>query len=228
MTREQLTITIDGPTASGKSSSATALAGSLNILHLKGSSFLRAATLLCLRSNVIEHGSSSIASTVKNAEIGLLFRSNTAYSILLDGEQVDDSLNSREVDRVISTVSQIPEVRKLWIDWLRSFSVGQSLVIDGRSMGSEVFPEAGMKFWLQARAEIRAKRRAIDYGTQDVNVVLRDLLKRDRQDREDGVARLIVPPAAVRIDSSELSGPQVTGVMLEALRAKGLLNSGAL
>jgi CMP/dCMP kinase len=227
MVQPQLIITIDGPTASGKSSSATALAQELGIMHLKGSSFLRAATVLCIRKGAITQGASKIASVVRNADIELLLHPGSSCSVLLDGEQVDDDLNSGEVDRVITTVSQVPEVRIMWIAWLRSLAGERSLVVDGRSMGTEVFPKAGMKFWLQARAEVRAQRRAIDYGLRDADAVLRNLVERDKQDSESAITRLLRPPDAFEIDSSELSEPQVIEVMLDSLRARGFFNSNA-
>jgi cytidylate kinase len=143
---------------------------------------------------------------------------------MLDGEEVDSVLDSRDVSIAISRVSEIAEIRSLWKRWLRSFAFDRGLVADGRSMGTEIFPEANIKFWLQAAMDIRARRRAVDYGVQCDGSIENELVVRDRKDREGTIARLVIPPDAVQIDSSEMTQQEVVEVMLDALSQRGLLD----
>jgi cytidylate kinase len=141
--------------------------------------------------------------------------------VTVDGEDVSEKIRTEEIGLFASKISAIPNIRKSLLPLQREMAAAGGVVAEGRDMGSVVFPDAEVKFFLDASAAERAKRRFLEMTGKGVQVNLtdieNDLLLRDRQDRERSVAPLIIPAGAVVVDSSNLSIPQVVDFMISVV-----------
>jgi cytidylate kinase len=203
-------IAIDGPAASGKSTTAGAVARALGALHLDSGALYRALTVVAL-----EGGSADPGALLRRAESrGLALRpSGQSIEPVLDGRSAEPLLRSSEVNARVSAVSAIPEVREWVTRQLRAVALptGQPdpiLVLDGRDIGTTVFPHAPVKVFLTATPEARARRRLLQRGgTASPEQVAReaaDLAERDRQDEARAVAPLRPAADAVLLDTTDL------------------------
>ena len=209
-------IAIDGPAASGKSSVARLLAGRLGWVYVNTGAMYRVATLLALRRGVAERGrEDEIARLV--AESGAItfgIRDGTS-TLLLDGEDPGDALFSAEVNALVSWVASIPAVRTALVVQQRQFAVEHDVVMEGRDIGSVVFPDTPYKFYIDASPEVRARRRALQGRGAD------DLVQRDRQDASRATSPLVIPKGAVVIDTSDLTLEEVVDRIEAHLRETG-------
>lgn len=208
----RLIITIDGPTASGKTTTAHKLAEKLGIFHLKGGIFLRSLTYYCISNNIkYEDAISKAAETI---DLTISNKNNSVHKILLNGENVDEFLWTYEVDKFVSFVAKIPYVRSIRKKWLRNTSNQLDLVADGRTLGSEIFPEATVKFQLICDLEQRAYRRYKQYDNKNSLVDIQNAIcKRDNDDSKGSVNRLTPPKGAIVIDSTNLTQTEVVETM---------------
>ena len=206
-------MTIDGPGASGKSSTARGVARALGIPYVSSGLLYRAAALVALKEGADPEREEEVLAALGRHRVRLL-PSTEGDRVFLDGEEVTKSLHTREVDRVVSAVAKHPRVRAWVNEVLRE--IPPPFVVDGRDMGSVVFPEAPFKFFLWADPRVRAERRARERGAP-VAEVLAELLSRDERDR----AQTQPAPDAVWIDTSEMTLDEVVARVLEAIKAKG-------
>jgi cytidylate kinase len=205
-------IAIDGPSASGKSSTGAAVAAALGFAHLDSGALYRGVTLVAER----ELGRRPDASLDANVILleaerrGLrLHFDGTGYGVYLDGAPVDDAIRTAAVTGLVSAVSALPEVREWVTQRLRALArAGQSLVVDGRDIGTVVFPEATLKVYLTASPRTRAERRLHQRGQAvDPRVLGREaalLAARDQADSTRPVAPLRMAPDAVALDGTAL------------------------
>ncbi len=210
-------IAIDGPGGSGKSTVSRLLAERLGAVHLDTGAFYRAATLAALRAGVdLEDGEAVTAEVARHR------LEQEAGRMLLDGEDVSADIRTPEVDRSVSVVSAYPEVRRLMVDaqrdWVRRR--GGTAVVEGRDIGTVVFPAASLKVFLEASPEERARRRARESGL-DAEAVQRELRRRDRLDRSRATSPLRPADDAVVIDTTELSVDEVVDRIIAALGRVG-------
>lgn len=219
-------IAIDGPAASGKSSTARAVAQSLGFAHLDSGALYRGVTLVALRE-AARHGLSAEESlaepdvVLRHAEDrGLkLLPDGAGFATYLEGEPVDLAIRSWEVTSHVSAVSAIPVIREWVNSYLRSIvRAGSDVVIDGRDIGTVVFPDADLKVFLTASAEARAGRRITQRGKAVDPERLRSeteaLAARDHADSTREVAPLRKAPDAIELDTTTLSFEhQVEGIV---------------
>ena len=219
-------IAIDGPAASGKSSTARAVAQALGFAHLDSGALYRGVTLVALRE-AARHGiaeADSLAepdAVLRHAEDrGLtLLPDGAGFATYLEGEPVDLAIRSREVTSHVSAVSAIPVIREWVNSFLRSMvRAGSDVVIDGRDIGTVVFPDADLKIFLTATAEARAGRRITQRGKAVDPERLRSeteaLAARDHADSTREVAPLRKAPDAIELDTTTLSfEQQVNGIV---------------
>jgi cytidylate kinase len=202
-----LLITIDGPAGAGKSTVGRRLAGELGYLFLDTGAMYRAVGLAAKRAGVSPEDEASIVALCQTLELNLLPQDKGAR-VFLNGEEVTSLLRTPEMDRWASAVARIPGVRAWLFKRQRAYGKEGGVVAEGRDMGSVVFPDADLKFFLTASPEERAKRRLRDLLAQGLNVsyeeVLRDLLERDLQDQKRETAPLIIPEGALVVDTSGL------------------------
>lgn len=209
---ESLVITIDGPAASGKSSVARAVADALHIPFVSSGLLYRAATLLALEADLDPYDETAVLELLNGREVMLQALPIQANRVLVAGEDVSVRLHTDDVDANVSAVAKHPSVR----DWVRERlrDVAGSFVIEGRDMGSVVFPGATYKFYLTAPAEVRATRR-VGERTAALADVAAALRRRDSLD----AAQLEPAPDAALVETGGLSLEGVVDHILQRVQS---------
>jgi cytidylate kinase len=202
-------VTIDGPAASGKSSVARRVAEALGVPYLSSGLLYRAVAYLALRAGVDPGDEAGLLRLLQRFRVRLV--PGRENRVLADGEDLTPSLHTLEVDRIVSEVARLPGVRA-WVNE-RLKEVPPPFVAEGRDMGTAVFPQAPHKFYLTARPEVRAKRRAKE-RPQAYEAILQDLLERDQKDR----AQSVPAPDALLLDTSDLTLEEVVAWVLERVK----------
>ena len=193
-------IALDGPSGSGKSTIANILAKKIKISYLNTGSMYRAVTLFFLENNIKKSD---------KIDIDLLRKINIDIKedkVFLNEKDVSDKIRNKEVTENVSWVSSISLVRKYLVDMQRKISQNKSIILDGRDIGTVVFPNAKYKFFLVASSEVRAKRRyeqnEIDKSLEEIQ---KDIEKRDNLDSHREISPLKKAEDAIEIDSSNLT-----------------------
>ena len=198
-------IAIDGPSASGKSTTAKGVAEKFGILHLDTGAMYRAITLEYLRSFNIGFDSQKFINLVKQSKINF----NSENQITLNGLCVESDIRRQNVTSKVSEVSAVPIVREKMVEKQREIAKNIDCVIEGRDIGSIVFPNAEFKFYLDAKAEIRAARRMKELMIHDKSVSLDDLItkikRRDFLDTNRKISPLVRTKDAIVVDTSRLN-----------------------
>src|SRR5579862_7242536 len=158
MLTEPLVITIDGPAGAGKSTVAQMLAARLGLTYVDSGATYRAAALKVLESGIDPHDEAAVARLIGSTEV-LVATGDSAPHVLVDGNDVTARLRTPEVTLAAAQVSRLPEVRAKLIQMQRSFARGKGVVMEGRDIGTVVFPQAKLKIFLKADMEERARRR---------------------------------------------------------------------
>jgi cytidylate kinase len=207
-------IAIDGPAASGKSSVARALARKLSFVYVNTGAMYRAVTWLVLEKGIPILDAGRVQQLLHFTDLvcGVRDREST---ILLDGIDPTPHLVSEQVNAGVSVIASIPEVRRLLVKKQRTFACDYDVVMEGRDIGSAVFPETPYKFYIDASPDVRAQRRARQ-GLQD------SISTRDKVDSTRRTSPLIIAEDAHVIDSSNLTVEGVVGEIFGRLKQKGL------
>lgn len=207
-------IAIDGPAASGKSSVARELARRLGFAYVNSGAMYRALTWHVLKSGIDPVDSEGIAQLVQTAPIDCHLNDKQSR-ILINGFDPTPHLRDDRVNDEVSQVSTVPEVRKIVDQKMREYAADDDLVVEGRDIGSVVFPDTPYKFYIDASPEVRLQRRAAE-GQRD------EIAARDRADSSRRAAPLIIAEDALVIDSSNLTIDGVVGEIIGRLKNKGL------
>jgi len=221
-------IAIDGPAASGKSSTAQAVADALGLAHLDSGALYRGVTLVALRecgaAPDAPLDANRILLTAERRGLALHF-DGRGYAVYLAGEPADQAIRTPEVTAMVSPVSALAEVREWVNERLRALArAGQSLVVDGRDIGTVVFPDADLKVFLTASPRIRAERRLRQRGERvDPAVLEREtaaLAARDDADSRRAVAPLRIAPDAIPLDGSAMSFEEQVATIVALARER--------
>ena len=203
--REPVLVAIDGPAGVGKSTVARQCARQAGFLYINSGSFYRAITHAVLKRYVDPADKDAVVGVARHVRLDV-----DGEAVLLDGQNVERELHGDAVDGRVAAVSAIPEVRQVVNQRIREVAAGQDAVVEGRDIGTVVFPAAQVKIFLDADIETRAARR------HDQGVSRRSLAetrvaigRRDTVDRTKPVGALLAAPDAVRIDTSLLTIQQV-------------------
>lgn len=207
-------IAIDGPAASGKSTVARELARALGFIYVNSGAMYRAVTYHVLRSGVDPNDSAAVARLIEETQIVCDLVGDESR-ILIDGENPAEHLRDVQVNAAVSPVSSVPRVRELLVAKMRPYADDHDVVMEGRDIGSVVFPQTPFKFYIDASPDIRSKRRAAQ-GHFD------QIAARDRVDSSRRHAPLTIARDAHVIDSSHHSIAQVVEQIIQRLEAKGL------
>ena len=199
-------LTIDGPSGSGKGSISKRVAAQLGWHYLDSGALYRTTGIAALKHHIDINDENSVAELVTRVHLEFNLLDNGHWGVLLDGEQVQQQLQTEEVGEVASKIAVFPKVRSNLLAKQREFLKMPGLVADGRDMGSVVYPDAVYKVYLTATAEERGKRRYKQLIEKGINANLRDVIQdieqRDNRDKNRAASPLVVPNGAVVIDSS--------------------------
>ena len=214
-----LIVAIDGGAASGKSSTSRALSERFNLLHVDTGSFYRAVTADLLRRGVEPADLGAVRDSVTRLRLGTNVVGRSAQ-MTIDARPIDATeIRSPEVNANVSKFAAIPEVRSALLAYQRGQAeVARTggfngLVMEGRDIGSVIFPQADFRFFLHADPEERARRRALEGQTDSI-------AERDRMDSQRRTAPLACPPGATAIDSTHLNLDQVVDVVSAQIAAR--------
>ena len=211
-------VAIDGGAASGKSSSSRTLAERFNLLHVDTGSFYRALTAEMMRRGVAADDEPALTSALASMKLGTRIEGRSAQ-MEIGGRVAGDEIRSREVNEQVSHFAAIPHVRTALLAYQRGLAdVARErgyhgLVMEGRDIGSVIFPDADFRFFLHAHPEERARRRASE-GQQD------SITERDRIDSSRKTAPLACPPGAISIDTTHRTLAEVVETMAVPIAAK--------
>ena len=208
---ENIIIAIDGYAATGKSTLAKRLANHLDYVYVDTGAMYRAVTLHALQNGWLDKSKSS-----QYTEFDQLDKFKIQFQLInkkqhtfLNGKDVESIIRRPEVSDNVSEVAAIPEVRDILVSQQRAMGIKKGIVMDGRDIGTVVFPNAECKFFLTATPEVRAKRRLLELDLAGIkisfNEVLENVKKRDKQDSSRAVAPLVKAADALLIDVSELT-----------------------
>ena len=216
-------ITIDGPAGAGKSTISRMLAERLSFIYLDTGALYRAVALR-LREQRWDGREDSLTALCRNIRVEMRKVGNR-LRVFVEGDDVTEKIRSEEIGLQASRVSAFPEVREMLLSVQREAAAGGGVVAEGRDMGSVVFPDAEVKFFLDASAGERAERRYLELTARGEAVCRRDieedLLMRDRQDRGRSIAPLVIPSDAVIIDSTDKTISEIIDIMLSAIEKWG-------
>ena len=207
-------IAIDGPAASGKSSVARALAQRLGFSYINSGAMYRAVTWYVLQRGVNVHEPAAVASTVEQSKI-VCHLIDKQSRISIDDHDPTSHLRDDDVNRAVSLVSSVPRVREILVARLRQCANKDNVVMEGRDIGSVVFPKTPFKFYIDASPEVRVQRRLAE-GQRD------EIAARDRADSSRVASPLVIAPDAAFIDTSALTIDGVVDEILQRLNEKGL------
>jgi cytidylate kinase len=207
-------IAIDGPAASGKSSAARGLAEHLGFHYINTGAMYRALTWHVLHNSIDPQAAATVASLITAATIRTGFESRLSF-IEVGGMRPFEQLREESVNRAVSAVSVVPEVRARLVAEIRNLATQGDCVVEGRDIGSVVFPDTPYKFYLDANPEVRQSRRNAQ-GQRD------EIAARDHIDSSRHTAPLTIARDAMVIDTSELDLDEVISAIQHALGAKGL------
>ena len=208
---KRIIVTIDGHSSTGKSTVARQLAAELGYAYIDSGAMYRAVTLFAVQKGLIDSGAfdqEGLIQELPQMQIKFAWKNGSNKTFLNDLD-VSDSIRTMEISELVSRVAAMPEIRAKMVEIQRSFGLEKGVVMDGRDIGSVVFPQAELKLFMTASAQVRAKRRFDELTTagQDVSFesVLENLTLRDNMDSKRSISPLIIPKGAIVIDNSEMN-----------------------
>jgi len=220
--REPLIVAIDGPSGVGKSTTSRRVARALNIPHIDTGAMYRAIGVAALRDEIDTHDEPALEKLAENTRID--FVPGERPRVLLNGEDVTAMIRTPEVSMAASDVSTIPAVRRCLVKLQRELGRRSGGVLEGRDIGTKVFPETPYKFFLTARPEVRAKRRFDELVAKGASpvfaTVLSETIARDEQDSTRADSPLRHDESYTVIDTSDLTIDEVVNAIVERVRQK--------
>lgn len=216
-------IAIDGPSGAGKSSLAREVAARLQFVYVDTGALYRAVGLYMLRHGITPGDRTAVCAVLNRVSVSIAYQDGNQH-VFLNGEDVSEAIREHTVSYYASQVSAIPEVRAYLLDLQRDMAKVHNVVMDGRDIGTVIFPDAQVKIFLTASDETRARRRCreLEQKGQDVDyeTVLRDIRARDAHDSGRDIAPAVAAPDAVLLDNSGLNAEETVQAALHIIRRK--------
>ncbi|MDP3790660.1 MAG: (d)CMP kinase [Candidatus Omnitrophota bacterium] len=213
---KNLIIAIDGPAGSGKSTVSKLVAKKLCLLYIDTGAMYRALTLKAMNKRVNLEDEKALTDLAKSTKIELKYAGS--LHVILDGEDVSGPIRTPEVTANVKYIARTPGVRHEMVKLQRALGENQGGVLEGRDIGTVVFPDADYKFYLDASPQVRAKRRLKDLlaiGKKSiVEDVKKDIIARDESDMNRDVGALKIAPGAIVVDTTNLSIDQVVETLI--------------
>lgn len=217
-------IAIDGPSGAGKSTLAKRIAKELDIIYIDTGALYRTVGLYIKRAGIECSDTESIVSVLDKVSVTLGFDSEGTQRVYLCEEDVSDLIRTPEIAKYASSVSAIPQVRALLFDMQRDIAKHNSVIMDGRDIGTVILPDADVKIFLSASDRARAARRVLELrekGTEcTVEEILAAMRERDRKDSTREIAPAIAAPDAVMLDNSQMTFEETVRAALNIIKDK--------
>ena len=218
-------IAIDGPSGAGKSSLAKGLAAKLGINYLDTGALDRTVGYAAREAGIGPDDRGAVVKMLENTEIRAAFEDGVQM-MYLNGRPLGDAIRENDISAYASAVSAIPEVRAFLLETQRDIARRESVVMDGRDIGTVIMPDADVKFFLTASVEERAERRCRELAERgaevDFNRILSEIKERDRRDSERDIAPLRAAPDAILLDNSGFTPEMSVEAALRLMREKGV------
>lgn len=211
---KRITVAIDGPAGAGKSTLARRIASKLGYTYVDTGAMYRAVALWALRRKVAASDMHRLEQLAKEATIEFQPGSN---AVLLNGEDVSEAIRAPDIADAASEISLIPSVRRELVRKQRAMGEQASVVMEGRDIGSVVFPNATVKIFLDAQLQERTERRARE-SALPADLVAQQIHERDRRDRTRNESPLVQAPDAVYVDTTGLTIDEVEAALLKLIR----------
>jgi cytidylate kinase len=219
----ELVIAIDGPVGSGKSTVARRVAEVLGYVYLDSGAMYRAVAWKALRSHVPLDSEKELQAMAAASRIDLLSTGGT-FRVVVDGTDVTDQIRSAEVAQAASKVAVLAGVRTVLVKEQRRAAGAGGVVMEGRDIGTVVFPDAGLKIFLDASVEVRAERRRLEHAQKgdrlELSDVLQEVRQRDQRDRERAVSPLVRAHDAVLVDNTAMSAEETARLIVLLARER--------
>ena len=214
-------IAIDGPAATGKSTTAKALAKRLGFTYLDTGAMYRAITLLILRKKVQIGENFALISLLEKFDLKIEQHEKQKL-VILNGEDVSNDIRRLDVTKYVSEVSALPAVRKSLVKIQRKIAKDKDCVMEGRDIGTVVFPDAEVKFYVVADYDVRAKRRLLDFKKlgeeKSIDELIEELKNRDKYDSEREYSPLLKANDAIKVDTTNLTIEEQVDLMFKKLK----------
>lgn len=225
---KKLIIAIDGYSSCGKSTFAKAIARELNYIYIDSGAMYRAVTLYCLRNGYIGKGdlrTESILANISDIHICFVYNPDIAeYETFLNSENVEREIRGIEVSSHVSRISQIPEVRSRMVELQRQIGFFKGIIMDGRDIGTVVFPDADLKIFMTASVDIRAKRRYDELRDKNIEAdfeeIKRNIIARDIADENRDISPLRRADNAIVLDNSRMTVVEQMDWVREIIKGK--------
>jgi len=211
---KKIIIALDGHSACGKSTLAKFLAKELSYVYIDSGAMYRAVTLYCLENDILSddgaYDKDEVVNALKNINISFNYNRTTGKSdTYLNGLRVEETIREMRVSNHVSAISKIKEVREKLVEFQQKLGKNKGIVMDGRDIGTVVFPDAELKLWITASIDVRAARRYKEYLEGGHNVSLEEVIEnvksRDFNDSNRKESPLVRAEDAIEIDNSHLS-----------------------
>jgi cytidylate kinase len=220
---KKFVIAIDGPAGAGKSTVAKIIANKLNFLYVDTGAMYRVLTLKAMREKIPWDNKEKLIEMAKNTEIEL-YQDGEKYRVFMDGEDVSEEIRKEEVSKNTSYIASILEIRKILWEKQRNFREKYDIVMEGRDIGTKVFPDAKIKIYLDASVEERAKRRYLQLKEmgieEDIEKIKKEIIERDKKDKNREIAPLIKTDDYYYIDTTDLTIDQVVEKIMSIYKSK--------
>ncbi len=211
--KKEIIIAIDGHSSTGKSTLAKELAKALNYIYIDTGAMYRAVTYYALQNNLISEkkiNKKQLINDLAKIQIDFKYNPDKGFAeVYLNGQNIEKEIRQMYVSNFVSLIATIPEVREKLVAQQRKIGERKGIVMDGRDIGSVVFPDAELKIFMTASPEVRAKRRYLELLEKGENVnfndVLTNVIIRDKIDSERDTSPLMITPDAIKIDNSHLT-----------------------
>lgn len=218
-------IAIDGPSGSGKSTIAKALSKQLGIVYVDTGALYRTVGYFVRQKNANPKDADEVGALLPEINIEIRYEDG-AQHVYLNGEDLGDRIRTPEMSMYASAVSAIPSVRAFLLDTQRDIARKNSVVMDGRDIGTVILPDAEVKIFMYASNEARATRRYKELIAKGEDVkyedVLREMIERDNNDRSRDVAPAVPAEDAVMLDNSDMSVDENVEAVIDIIKSKGI------
>lgn len=221
--KTKLVVAIDGPAGSGKSTVSKRIAGRLGLLYIDTGAMYRALTLKAMRAGTDLKDEAALVSLAHSTKVGLE-ESGGVLKVTLDGEDVTALIRTPELTNNVKYIARVPGVRSEMVRLQRAIGERSGAVLEGRDIGTVVFPDADYKFYLDASIEERARRRHKELVESGAGVkldeIVKDVAARDDSDMNRSVGALKRAPDAISVDTTSLSIDEVVGKLISYIKVR--------